>query len=80
MRRRNHYSVCNIDIRRRDLLALLARLLDLLHRPDAQRRPPELRPDLRPPLVLVRLLPIWLSFEAAHEGPGEVDLVRMCDG
>jgi hypothetical protein len=73
----NTHCVGNVDIRRRHLPPLLARLLDRPHIPDTQRRPSELCPHIQPPLVLRRSLPIRLFLDPPHERAGEIHLLCM---
>ena len=75
--KKNTNSVCHVDVRRGDLLALLAGLCDLLHVPDAEGGSTQLAPDVDPALVLRGPLSVWLALDPADERAREVDLVGM---
>ena len=70
-------GIRNIDIRRRDLLAFAARLLDLLHIPNTEGRPTQLRPNPSPGLFLPDNLAISEALDVLHELAGHVDLAGV---
>lgn len=73
------YSIGYVNVRWRNLFAMLIGLLDLFHVPYTQRCSSELRPDIRPSLVLRGSMPVGLSLDPSYQRPREIDFVSMGD-
>ena len=72
------HGFCYIHVRGGNLLALLVSDFHLSHIPDAEGCTIELRPDVAPSFVLVRLVAIWVPVEFMNERTREIDFLRVC--
>lgn len=74
------HGVRDVYIRRGDPLVLSIRNFYFLHIPDTKSWSRELRPDLTPAFVLVRLVPILVPVEFVNESAREISLLLVCEG
>ena len=71
------HSLSHINIRRRDLFALLVGYFHFPHVPNTESSAIKLRPDIMPTCVM-GFLAIRIPFEFVHEGTREIYLLRVC--